>query len=296
MKHKCPYCTEEAFLNSNSELSRVVKSGRYYRQSDRKSVQRYSCRVCKNSFSSSTFGYSYYQKKRHLNTALVKLLSGGVSLRESAQILNLNRKTVSRKLRILGFLSHQKLKVFNKSQPKCVSIEFDDMETFEHTKCKPVAISLAVEEGTRRILDFQICKQPAKGLLARKSLKKYGKRTDERPYYRKLLFKNIKDLVVPRVVLKSDESTHYINDVKRFFKASVHLRYKGRRGCVVGQGELKTGGFDPLFSLNHTAAMARYKVSRLVRRTWSTTKKIEALRDHFAIMALQHNLRLNKLL
>jgi hypothetical protein len=34
-----------------------------------------------------------------------------------------------------------------------------------------------------------------------------------------------------------------------------------------GNGELKKIGFDPLFSFNHTAAMLRDSVSRLVRQT-----------------------------
>ncbi len=43
--------------------------------------------------------------------------------------------------------------------------------------------------------------------------------------------------------------------IKAILDPSSHQRFKGRRGCIVGQGELKVGGFDPLFSLNHTYAM-----------------------------------------
>jgi len=53
---------------------------------------------------------------------------------------------------------------------------------------------------------------------------------------------------------------------------------KGRRECVVGQGELKGGGFDPLFSLNHTCAMIRAHVSRLFRRTWNTQSESTGLK------------------
>jgi hypothetical protein len=45
----------------------------------------------------------------------------------------------------------------------------------------------------------------------------------------------------------------------------------------VGQGELKRGGFDPLFSLNHTAAMFRDRLKRLSHRTWCTTKRPDRL-------------------
>lgn len=291
MKQTCPYCSSESLQRSNLRQS-IVKAGTYYRSSDRKSVQRYKCKVCNHFFSSVTGHWTYFQKLRHLNSSIFSCLAGSVSLRETARILKINRKTVQRQLIKLGHRAQTQFKKENKKHSIANKIQFDDMETFEHTKCKPVAISLAVVEGKRRILDFQICKQPAKGLLVKKSLKKYGKREDERPFYRELLFKNIKTLVTKEVQISTDESTHYIKDIKSHFPESTHVQYKGRRGCVVGQGELKQGGFDPLFSLNHTAAMARYKISRLVRRTWVTTKKIENLRYHFAIMAYQHNLRL----
>ena len=58
---------------------------------------------------------------------------------------------------------------------------------------------------------------------------------------------------------------------------------------MVGQGELKKIGKDPLFSLNHTAAMLRANINRLFRRTWRTTKKPERLADHIALYVWYHN-------
>jgi hypothetical protein len=60
---------------------------------------------------------------------------------------------------------------------------------------------------------------------------------------------------------------------------------------LTGQGELKVGGFDPIFSLNHTCAMLRANINRLFRKTWCTTKKMEMLEHHLAIYALYHNER-----
>lgn len=79
-------------------------------------------------------------------------------------------------------------------------------------------------------------------------------------------------------------------DVKEFFPLFEHQRFKGRRGCVVGQGELKAGGYDPLFSLNHGFAMMRANINRLFRRTWNTTKRADMLGYHVAMYALYHNL------
>jgi len=58
---------------------------------------------------------------------------------------------------------------------------------------------------------------------------------------------------------------------------------------VVGQGELKRGGYDPLFSLNHTAAMIRANINRLFRRTWCTSKRIDRLEGHLLLYTDYHN-------
>jgi hypothetical protein len=94
------------------------------------------------------------------------------------------------------------------------------------------------------------------------------------------------------VTLKSDECPRYPPLVRAVVPWATHVTFKGRRGCVVGQGELKAGGFDPLFSLNHTCAMQRDKVKRLSRRTWCTTKKPERLQHLADLFAYFHTERL----
>ena len=94
--------------------------------------------------------------------------------------------------------------------------------------------------------------------------------------------------------IKSDENPHYESDVKAFFPKCEYETHKGRRGSIVGQGELKKIRFDPLFSVNHTCAMLRANINRLFRRTWCTTKRIDRLSAHIAVYALYHNQNLAK--
>lgn len=208
-------------------------------------------------------------------------------------MLEINRKTVVRKFIFLGLWAEEILRWHKDSYCNnflCSEMEFDDLETFEHTKLKPLSVTMAVESKTRRILGFKVAQMPAKGLLARRAVKKYGKRADERRLKRQELFQELKPCISPEALIKSDENPHYGADVRGFFPRAQHVTYKGRRGCVVGQGELKAGGFDPLFSLNHSFAMLRANVNRLFRRTWNTTKKPERLYLHIALYVLYHNL------
>jgi hypothetical protein len=168
-------------------------------------------------------------------------------------------------------------------------LQFDDLETSEHTKLKPLSVTLAVEKQSRTILGFEVSQMPAKGVLARKSVKKYGYRADHRPIARELLFSRIKPKMERDATIESDSNPHYVNDVKRHFPNATHKSYMGGRGAVVGQGELKKLKFDPLFSLNHTCAMFRANINRLFRKTWCTTKKLENLARHIEIYMYFHN-------
>lgn len=214
-------------------------------------------------------------------------------MRRAALILNISRTTVARKARFLGMQARPKLRR-REHEPLVTHVQFDDMETFEHTKLKPLSITLAVEHPSRRILAVAVSRMPAKGLLAAKSLKKYGPRPDERAARRAKLMTDLRHIVAPNALFESDQNPHYPPDVKRFFPEATHRTYKGRRAAIVGQGELKKVGFDYLFSLNHTCAMNRAGVGRLIRRTWNTTKKPECLELHLAIYAEYHNSELLK--
>ncbi|RZA10741.1 MAG: transposase, partial [Proteobacteria bacterium] len=120
-----------------------------------------------------------------------------------------------------------------------IEVQFDDLETSEHSKCKPLSVALAVDPVTRKILGFQVSRMPARGLLARTSIAKYGYRKDERSAGWHALFKSLKPLVHPGALFYSDQNPHYPRHLKSHFENAAHCAYPGGRGCIVGQGELK---------------------------------------------------------
>ncbi len=211
-------------------------------------------------------------------------------MRRAARLLGIHRVTVARKLHFLGIQARRLHAHFLESlQTKTIDhVQFDDMETFEHSKMKPLSISLAVTFN-RKVLAVEVSQMPAKGLLARKALEKYGLRADHRPLALRKMFSTLKPVVSPTALFESDQNPAYPPALRKSFPEAVHKTSLSRRGCVVGQGELKKGKWDPLFSLNHTAAMFRANVNRLFRKTWCTTKKRSALADHLALYVNYHN-------
>lgn len=283
MPKECQKCRDNGL-----EGSKFHRIGFFYRTSDSRIIQRYRCSICKFNCSQATFQSCYKQKKRQKNDLLRQLLCSGVSLRRSARILRVHRVTVVRKFLFLSLQAEFQLKRRNLLRGPAQIIEFDDLETFEHTKCKPLSVTLAVESGTRRILGIEVSQMQAKGLLVEKA-KKYGRRFDMRKRGRNRMFRRIEKLVFDGALIKSDSNPHYDSDVKKWFPKSKHQKFLGKRGAITGQGELKKIGYDPLFSLNHTCAMLRANINRLARKTWCTTKQKEQLYRHLVLYSDYHN-------
>lgn len=290
MKTRCP--DSRCFADFTGPKSRrVVRRGSYFRKSDGQRIRRYFCLRCRKTFSSGTNNPCYRQKKRKLNHRLNLLLNSGVSQRRAAKILSATRKTVARKFRFLADQARRneaKWKEELKRYPLDF-VQFDDLETSEHSKCKPLSVALAVEPRSRKILGFEVSQMPAKGHLAKIAYRKYGPRPDERAQGWNALFQSLKPITKPTATWLSDQNPHYPAHLKRHHPESTHACVKGRRGCIAGQGELKKIGFDPLFSLNHTCAMLRANLNRLFRRTWCTTKTRQGLIDHISIYVAYHN-------
>lgn len=277
---QCPTCPNGGSL---------IRFGRFYRKSDKKWRKRWRCQICKRTISRASFEPEFQQKKRQINKTLRFLLCSGMSQRRLSLGLGVHRITIARKLKFLAIqarISQTQYRLGFLHSP-LNRIQFDEMETHEHSKMKPLSIAIAVCESSRKILAFQVATMPARGVLAKKAVKKYGARSDDRPRALQRLFRQLAEVASDTAVLKSDQNPRY----PPWF-AGINWRHetiKGSRGAITGQGELKKVGFDPLFSLNHTAAMLRANISRLFRKTWNTTKKADALADHLWIYTDFHN-------
>jgi len=222
------------------------------------------------------------------------LLVHKVSLRGIGRCLRLNPKTVARRLTFHGRRARRyfdELKVQG-----IVHAHFDELQSSIHTKCKPVSIPIAVDAGTRFILALGVASMPAQHPLVEIARRKYGSRADDRPEIIVRVLSKIREMLAPDALVTTDSAPRYPAPILRCLPGAKHVAVKSRKGCITGQGELKRIGYDPLFSLNHTAAMTRDGASRMVRKTWCTSKRMECLEDHLFIYAHYHNTeRLKKL-
>ena len=268
----------------------IKKDGYYFRQSESRFIQRYKCTSCNSKFSNATGTLEFGQKKRRENKILRSLLCSGISMRRSAQILKLHRTTVERKMTYLGVKAQKSHRRFLNEQ-KCLvtHLQFDDLITIEHTKLKPLTVSIAVDADKRTILSAQVAQIGAFGHLADLSRKKYGHRKNHHHESLKNMFTAIAPFIHSRAKVESDEHKRYPEFVREFLPDTTYCQYKGGRGCIAGQGELKKLGYDPLFMLNHSCAMLRANINRLIRKTWCTTKSPSRLQLHLDIFIEYYN-------
>lgn len=277
MNRKCPEknCPAPEF---------VIRDGYFRRKDDSKLIQRFRCKTCGKRFSAATFSDFYLQKKRRIHFPLLELLSSGVSMRRAALLLGVHRKTVERKLPLIAERCRRKNSMMlNKLRGRIHNIQIDDLITKENSKLKPLSVTVVVDEDRRLLLSAEVSQIPSFGHLAKISVSKYGKRKDRHFEGLTRTFQNVSPYLSAEVQVKSDEHQAYPGFISAYLPRAKHLSFKSERSCVAGQGELKKVQFDPLFIVNHTCAMLRANINRLIRKTWCTTKDPNRLKDHLDI-------------
>ena len=281
---RCPVC------RGNNSGGSTKKYGSYRRKSDSRVIQRYYCKICQKTYSLALNDPAYNHKKRRINYPLRQLLASCVSQRRAALILGVTRRTVARKLIYLGNLCRDEHRSYLESREQQVeNIQFDELQTIEHSKCKPLSVAVAVSVSDRKILGMEVSSMPATGHLAKFSRRKYGRRPDHRQRGLKRLFTTISPTLSANPTIRSDEHPYYKPIVTKLISKAIYKQTKGVSSAITGQGELKKQRRDPLFYINHTLAMLRANINRLVRKTWCTTKDPRRLADHLAIYMQVHN-------
>ena len=130
---------------------------------------------------------------------------------------------------------------------------------------------------------------PCKGKNAKKALRRYGYRKDMRRKGLAVVLGAVARVAGRNLLVKSDQCPRYPRAVRQHLPGAMHQTYTGRRACFVGQGNMKAGGFNPLFSLHHNCAMHRDNTKCLSRRTWCTTKIVPRLQCLLDIYTVFHN-------
>jgi transposase-like protein len=291
------HCTNEKceYHKNTDEGIVFFKQSGFYKLKDGRKVRRLQCKLCGKKFSTNTFKDTYCQKRPDLNKPIVDLLSSSVTIRRTAKLLKCNRKTVARKLIFAGN-KFKKLHGIFLENLFTNHVQFDEMETYIHTKAKPASVSLAVCGNTGKIIDVLACKMPAKGYLATIGRDKYNWTSDDRATCTSSVIATVSTVTHENVMIVSDKKRSYPNLIHAQIPHAEIIQIKSRgkkvdpeiiESLIVGEPSVEEGrklkSFDMMFLLNHTCAKIRADMARMRRRTWASSKSLEFLNHHLMV-------------
>ena len=281
---RCPYSDCSASRPGNPFP--WCRKGHFRRKCDGRRVQRFLCLTCRRRFSTQTFRFDYRLKKPRLHHVLFDEFISKCTMRQAARLHGLSRKTVAHRLELLGrhceiFHRH----VLGRAARKAGldgTFQLDELETFEtDRRLQPLTVPVLIERKSYFVLHTSVAPLPARGKLsgrdrARKLRREavFGKRRSGSTRVVRESFE------VLRAAVPSDIKVRVQTDRKRSYASTLGRLFGGRLVHQRTSSKARRSYSNRLFPINHTLAMMRDGLSRLVRRSWAAAKKASRLRRH----------------
>ncbi len=266
-----------------------TRMGHYRRRIDRREVPRYRCRSCGRSFSSQTDRPSYRERRADVNGMLFRLLCSGVTFRRAAAILGVHRGTVADKARRMA---DRALAIHGRRLAdgglRASLIQFDEMQTFLHTRLKPVTVAVAATGGGE-IVAVDVAPISPFGSMVHRARRKYPEWRDGRRAAQESVLREVGRCAEPGAEIRTDASRHYRPLVERHAPGARLVQHISPGNRDHHEENPASGGHDPMFALNHLFATLRQDLSRLGRSTWATTKSLEGLLNHLMLYVAWRN-------
>ncbi|MBK7643415.1 MAG: hypothetical protein IPJ19_10255 [Planctomycetes bacterium] len=282
-----PQCAADGF--------QYQRRGSFTRACDGRRVQRFQCKRCHRTFSTQTFRVDYRLRRVSLDVKIFAALISKVTQRQIAKTFHCKLKTVERRIELYG----KQCRAFHEwcmrrrstSTPWEGQFQLDELETFEHNRrLKPVTVPVLVHAPSYSILHAEVGTLPPRKPLSRANLRKLAlldKEERERKSESRVMMtrcfevlSSVCDPAAP-VSVGTDEKHTYAVALRRIFGARL-LHQKTN-------SKVPRSYRNPLFPVNHTFAMLRDNLSRLVRRNWGASKKRGRLERHLWIYIAWRN-------
>ena len=279
----CPCKSPECEASPGFQYQR---RGTFKRACDGRVVSRFQCKRCGKSFSTQTFRVDYKLRRPQLDRAVLLLLISKVTQRQCTRDLGCDRAAIALRLEKFGKHCkdfHEQL-MRERGQTKVWPGRFllDELETYEQNRrLKPVTVPVLVHKESHCILHAAVGTLPPRKPLSPSNQKKLalqevaeGKRVSESRAKVAECFDVLKSVCPPSAPVRVG------TDQKYSYRALLRKRFGERLEHETTHSSLPRTTVNPLFVINHTLAMLRDGLSRLVRRTWANSKQREKLEWH----------------
>ena len=298
MRFDPPCCPSLRCPSQRSRLPRrIQRKGAYRRRCDGRLVPRFRCLHCRRSFSSQTFRLDYRLRKPWLNPTVAQLLCAKTTLRKMAEILGVDRKTIEARLELFGAHCrdfHESLLRRHRGRTGGLrgAMMMDELETFERDRrlC-PITVPVLIEKHSYFVVHVETAPLGPRGRLSEADQKRreryedrFGRRrSGSREAVRRTL-QAWKEAAGPQgaVQIETDRKSSYRGLLREVFPV-------GQPHHATHSSKAPRTYANPLFPINHTNALLRDSVSRLVRRSWGASKERWRLERHLWVFVVFRN-------
>lgn len=290
-----PFCPSDECLDRDPDHPFLWhRRGSYRRKCDGLVVPRFTCRTCGSRFSRQTFRFNYRWRRPTLHLELFKDFISKVTLRQAARNTGAARATVTSRMRAMGAHCqqwHQDQLVDSAARFRGTFV-MDEMESFEtDRRVRPITIPVLIQKGSLFVIHAESAPLPPRGRLD--AFRQLRKLRDERLYGKRQSGSRAaveRTLLTLGPLLHPRASLNLITDRKSSYRKLVWTHFADRFGSHVQESSrTKRSPANPLFPINHTLAMLRDGVSRLVRRNWGAAKLRARLDEHIWIWIAYRN-------
>jgi hypothetical protein len=259
-------------------------------------VQRFQCKGCKRTFSTQSFRVDRGLRRSHLDGRIFRDLISKVTQRQIARKLGCDRGMVAHRLELWGRHCQDFHELLMRARPEKKFWEgrflLDELETFEHNRrLKPVTVPVLVHKPSHCILHAAVGTLPPRRPLSKANLVKLariealegGKRCSQSREKVAECFEALNGVTASAAIVRVS------TDEKHTYRGLLRKTFGERLEHDTTNSKLARTYSSPLFVVNHTLAMLRDGLSRLVRRNWGASKKREKLERHLWIYIAWRN-------
>jgi transposase-like protein len=290
----CPFATCPS--RATAAPFRFHRSGVFRRRCDRRVVPRFLCLACRRRFSAQTFRLDYGWRKPEIDTWTLNCLVSKVTHRQAARLMHVDRKSIERRLRRFAPALHELHQdILRRARGRGGlrgSFSMDELETFEgNRRLQPVTVPVVIERHTHFVCHVETASLPARGRLGARERKRLKAQSRGQAPRRSgssaavdQCLKSLSQLHDPRRLLE------LVTDQKRTYRTILRRHFPQKVGAHITESSRRTRNrANPMFAINHTLAMMRDQVSRLVRRSWGASKCRHMLLKHIWVWMAWRN-------
>lgn len=142
---------------------------------------------------------------------------------------------------------------------------------------------------TGAIISVKVAEMNCYGKTSKLSVRKYGKRKDGRMQAARYVLRRVAIVAKKPLTIATDQKPAYRGVIRKRFPKAAHIVHQSRKAQTMPTLNSKSQPRDPMFVLNHTCARLRADITRLHRRTWSSSKRAKFLQYALDLWVAYHN-------